>query len=542
MKDCLAWMGSLVLAGCGAVGTPTGTGGTAGSGPTLSLLAGPPEINGANGMRFDAQGQLYVGSVNDGKLYRIDPDTGQTLAALGAESGVQSPDDLTIAEDGTIYVANILQGTIVALKDGQHREVVNLGAGVDGIASSPSGTLIIGMDFFADGLYEVDPAGGVPPRTVSAQPGWINAMAFGASGTLYAPVWQKKYVARVNLASGAITQFSKPFAGTAGAVRFDATGALYAVDGGVGDVHRIDLLTGNLSPLLHYGMPLDNLAFDANNRLFISSYADGSVHEVLLNGSLRVLKAPGLLAPVALAVASDAAESVYVGDVYGVHEFDGLASAHRGGFGSGLALSSPRLKPLALRAAGSQLLALGPNSLEVWDRSTGSVQSSTLVSGGEDVVAFQAGALVSQPSQGAVVALASGSAAAFASGLGDPAGLAANALDAFVSVYSAGEVRQIAAAGRPLVPPRTVASGLAWPEGIALLPDGNIAIVETGTGNVVRVDPSTGNKTILAERLSPGAPAGSQAALGSLNAIAVGASGQLYVLSPVDHKVWRVRF
>jgi glucose/arabinose dehydrogenase len=87
-----------------------------------------------------------------------------------------------------------------------------------------------------------------------------------------------------------------------------------------------------------------------------------------------------------------------------------------------------------------------------------------------------------------------------------------------------------------------VASGLGLPEGLAVLPDGNLAVVETRTGDVVRVDRKTGDRTVLASAVSPSVATGTPAALGTLNAIAVGASRYLYVLSPVDKKVVKVRF
>jgi sugar lactone lactonase YvrE len=550
---------SVTLAGCGSNTTnkaklPKGAeldagpgatdSGALDAGPPLVTLAGPAEFNGANGIRFDGKGKLYVGSVANGKLYRIDPDTGETLTTLGAESGVTSPDDLVIAPDGTLYVANIVQGTIVAISpDGANHVVATPGPGVDGIALSPDGKLIIGKDFFADGLYVVNPAADAEaPRLLNATPGWINAMAFSPDGTLYAPVWKEKYVATIDPDTGAVTQFSEKFTGTAGSVRFDSKGNLHAVDGGNGDVHRIDAKTGALSTLAHYGMPLDNLAFDAKDRLFVSSYADGSVNEVLSDGSFRVVKHGGLTAPVALAVASDAAETVYVGDANGVQELDGVKGAHLGGFGEVLAVQAIRVVPVALRVAGDSLLALGPAALESWDRSTGDVKSSTAVIGGEDVVEFADGILVSQPMTGNVVKMTDTGATPYVSGLGDPAGLASSSTNLFVSVYTAGEIRQIAEGGQPLDPPRVVASGLGLPEGLAVLPDGNLAVVETRTGDVVRVDRKTGDRTVLASAVSPSVATGTPAALGTLNAIAVGASRYLYVLSPVDKKVVKVRF
>jgi outer membrane protein assembly factor BamB len=88
---------SVTLAGCGSNTTnkaklPKGAeldagpgatdSGALDAGPPLVTLAGPAEFNGANGIRFDGKGKLYVGSVANGKLYRIDPDTGETLTTL----------------------------------------------------------------------------------------------------------------------------------------------------------------------------------------------------------------------------------------------------------------------------------------------------------------------------------------------------------------------------------------------------------------------------------------------------------------------------
>lgn len=550
MKACGMVLASFVIAACSAnepKGGTTISDSGVDAGPSVTVLAGPSELHGANGLRFDAEGRLYVGSVSDGKLYRLDPDTGETLQTLGAESGVESPDDLTIGPDGTLYVANILQGTIVAIApDGSHRVVTTLPGGVDGIALSPAGKLIIGMDFFADGLYEVDPTGTTAPRTVNATPGWINAMAFAPDGTLYAPVWKNRYVAKVDLVTGTVTQHSREFAGTPGAVKFDSAGRLFAVDGAVGDLQRIDLATGDLTPVLRYGKQLDNLAFDASDRLFISSYGDGSVHEVLASGSLRVVKAGGLISPVALAVSSDASETVYVAEPLSVHAFDGVGGALRESFCKALGLPG-RVTPVALRVTGDMILALGASSLEVWDRVALAVQSSAPVEGGADVIEFQGSRLVSQPLAGNIVVVADeagadGGALPFASGLGDPAGLAATNTDLFVSIYGAGEIRQVVEGGVRLDPPRVVASGLAAPEGLAVLPSGDLAVVETGTGDVVRVNRTTGEKAVLAAGLSPSVSEGTAPALGGLNALGLGPSGHLYVLSPVDRKVHKVRF
>jgi sugar lactone lactonase YvrE len=169
------------------------------------------------------------------------------------------------------------------------------------------------------------------------------------------------------------------------------------------------------------------------------------------------------------------------------------------------------------------------------------VLSSLPIDGGEDVDEFEGSVVVSQPGKGSVVTLADSGPTPLVEGLGDPAGLAVSKRDLFVTIYGAGEVRQIAEGGAALDPPRVIASNLASPEGIAVLPDGNLVVVETGTGDVVKVDRKTGKKTMLRPKLSPGAAAGAPATLGGLNAVGVGAAGYVYVLSPVDRTLYRIR-
>jgi sugar lactone lactonase YvrE len=507
----------------------------------VSLLVGPPEIAGANGLRFDASGKLFVGSVVSGKIFQLDPETGDTLGSFGADHGVLAPDDFVIAPDGTFYVVNLIQGTVVAtVPSGDNHVVATPGPGVDGITLSPDGMLIIGKDFLGDGLYAVDPTGATATRTINPAPGWINAMSYGPDGVLYAPVWQKHYVARVDTTTGTITQFSKEFAGTAGAVKFDSKGNMYAVDGGVGDVYRIDTTTGDLTAVFHYGMPLDNLAFDPSDRLFVTSYGDGSVNEIKPDGTLRVVKPGGLLAPAALAVSPDASETVYIGDSQGVPEYDGVKATRLGGIGNGIGVGTRITAPTALRVDGARLLVLGGTSGQIWDRTTGAVLSTLAVSGGVDVVEFNGSTLVSEPAAGAVVTATDTGTTPYASGLGDPAGLAATDSDLYVTIYSAGEIRKLAENGQPLPAPRTVARGLSFPEGLAVLPGGDLLVLETGSGNVVRVNPENGEEGVLAAGVGSTPAPGTTPALGKLDAIGVGASGNVYVLSPVARTVSRL--
>ncbi|WP_404711163.1 SMP-30/gluconolactonase/LRE family protein [Sphingomonas sp. MMS24-J13] len=62
-----------------------------------------------------------------------------------------------------------------------------------------------------------------------------------------------------------------------------------------------------------------------------------------------------------------------------------------------------------------------------------------------------------------------------------------------------------------------VTSGLRFPEGPVVMPDGQIIVVEINAGRVTRIDPRTGAKTVIA------------ANLGGPNGLALGPDGMLYL-------------
>ena len=86
-----------------------------------------------------------------------------------------------------------------------------------------------------------------------------------------------------------------------------------------------------------------------------------------------------------------------------------------------------------------------------------------------------------------------------------------------------------------------IAAGLAQPEGLALLPDGQLVVVEAGAQKVTQIDPATGATMVLADNLPinaivPEAPAPVYVPTG----IAAGANGALYLSSDREHSVLRL--
>ena len=83
---------------------------------------------------------------------------------------------------------------------------------------------------------------------------------------------------------------------------------------------------------------------------------------------------------------------------------------------------------------------------------------------------------------------------------------------------------------------RVIAKGLDRPQGIAM--DGTaVLVVETGKGQLVRIEPRSGAMQVIAR----GLPVGLTNVPITLAGVAVGGDGTLYVTSDVENSIWRLK-
>jgi streptogramin lyase len=80
-------------------------------------------------------------------------------------------------------------------------------------------------------------------------------------------------------------------------------------------------------------------------------------------------------------------------------------------------------------------------------------------------------------------------------------GLATDGHDLWAADWATGQVLQVMEDGQ-VITPRVVAEGLEQPEGLGLLPDGSLAVAETGAGRLTLVDPLTGETSVIADGLT----------------------------------------
>ncbi|MBW4696812.1 MAG: SMP-30/gluconolactonase/LRE family protein [Aphanocapsa lilacina HA4352-LM1] len=473
------------------------------------LVRGGP-LHGANGLAFDSKDQLHIASLRGREVVRAGSRTGAILERFGPAQGVEGPDDITFGPDGSLYWTSILTGEVGRLSpEGTKSTVAVLPSGVNPLTFSADGRLFVGLSFFGDALYELDPDGEVPPRLIASNFGGPNGFDFGPDGFLYSPIMFKGQVARIDVDTGAITPVAEGF-GFPVAAKFDAQGRLYVVDLATGEVVRVDPQSGQKQVIALLPPGLDNLAFDSEDRLFVSSAVDGFVVEVLADGKIRRVIEGGLIAPGGVAVVPrpDGGESVFVADWTALREFGNLKgrqlSVERSLIGVS-ALSSP----FTVAPDGDNLLLSSwfGNTVQIWDPAAKTITGSYSFDAPLNAIRFQGDLVVAEFGSGKVVRAKASNPdqrETLADNLGEPAGLAATTSDLWVSDRAAGSVLKIVADGQPLNPPLTVASGLEAPEGLAVEPDGKLLVVESGAGRLSRLDPKTGKATTLINNLSIG--------------------------------------
>jgi sugar lactone lactonase YvrE len=286
---------------------------------------------------------------------------------------------------------------------------------------------------------------------------------------------------------------------------------------------------------------LDNLAFDAAGRLFVSSFTDGSVSRVADDGTIVPLSPAGMAHPggVAVMASADGPARVYVADLHALRSFDAA---------SGEPIETARNilgvgelgGVLSVAADGRRLLltAFTDNDVRVWDPDSGRVLERF-----DDlqapVSAIRYGSLVAvaEHGTGRVVGLAGDVRSILAEDLEAPTGLATDGDRLFVSDRARGQILEVARSGTAS-PARIVVSGLESPEGLAWTGEA-LVVVEGESGRVLEV--TADGATRLLAVVAPGTLPASPAQPPSMVFNGVAALGQtLFVTGETNRVLYRI--
>ena len=515
---------------------------------TVTVLAQGSPLHATNGMYFGPDGRLYVVSASSAIVAAVDKESGEVLERWGPELGVQGPDDITFGPDGSAYWTEFAFGDVARrTPDGTISVIASPGRGVNPITFSDDGRLFVSQCALGDHLFEIDPDGGAEPRLITDQLGpgcGLNGMDWGPDGRLYGPRPAAREAVRVDVDSGAFETVAADFRAPV-ALKFDSQNRLHVLDSGTGEVFRVDIETGDKELAGQTAPSADNLVFDADDRLFVSSYAHSFILEVLGPEENRAVMAGGPSFPSGLAwlPGGGGAGRLFLADRRALRELDPRTGEE---LHNVVGNTTDVGEAMSAYPYGGQLLVGGATTVSIWDpdgdrlvqRFEGFGETSDVLALGDDII-------VSEFETGSVLRFnpaAPDDRAVLASGLDEPAGLAAHGDDLYVADRS-GSLLQVLDDGERLDPPRVVADGLAGPEGIAAGEDGALYVVEQEAGRVTQVDPETGAATPIAEGLTLDSleqkSIGVTTGVGFLSDVTVG-DGSLYVSSYAENRVYRI--
>ena len=534
--------GVALLAGCAASDPPEP------ADWTVTVLAQGSPLHATNGMYFGPDGRLYVVSASSATVAAVDKESGEVLERWGPELGVRGPDDITFGADGSAYWTEFAFGDVARrTPDGTISVIASPGRGANPITFSDDGRLFVSRCALGHELFEIDPEGVGEPRLITDQLGpgcGLNGMDWGPDGRLYGPRPAAREAVRVDVDSGAFETVAADFRAPV-ALKFDSRQRLHVLDSGTGEVFRVDIETGDKELVGQTAPSADNLVFDADDRLFVSSYAHSFILEVLGPEENRTVMAGGPSFPGGLAwlPGGGGAGRLFLADRRALRELDPRTGEE---LHNVVGNNTDVGEALSAYPYGGQLLLGGAATVSIWDpdgdrlvqRFEGFEETSDVLALGDDII-------VSEYETGSVLRFnpaAPDDRAVLASGLDEPAGLAAHGDDLYVADRS-GSLLQVLDGGERLDPPRVVADGLAGPEGIAAGEDGALYVVEQEAGRVTQVDPETGAATPIAEGLTLDSleqkSIGVTTAVGFLSDVAVG-DGSLYVSSYAENRVYRI--
>ena len=469
------------------------------------VLVQPSPFKGLNGLRFDAKGQLYVGSVAEQTLYKVDVATGKYDIFLKSPDG--QVDDLIFTPDGQIFYTALLSSEVRTV-DTQTNKVVTIAASipaVDPIAQDKRGRIFIGQSLSLKntGLYEVDPTGQNSPRLILNKPG-LNAFDFGTDGLLYSPVQFAGEIIKINVDTGAIALVASGLTSPI-AVKFNSKGELFALDAATGQVVKVDLATGQTRAIAQLQPGLDNLAFGPTDLLYASNFVDSDINEVnTQTGRVRkVVDSGGLTAPGGISVYRN---SLYVADTNSYRILDSKTGRIQQTIRN---IVTPIQNPLTVSVNDRHAIISSwfAGAVQRLNRETGAVLNTYTGFGVPyDAIELKNGSIVvadcalGQLTQ--IVDTADTNRRTVAKGLSCPTGLAlVNNSTVLVTEFLSNSLSRIdLTTGERTV----IAEDLSSPEGVAYHADGIAIVAETGTQSVRAIDINTGKSLTLQQNLPIG--------------------------------------
>ncbi len=525
---------SLIALACAGLAAP------ATAGYDVEILIPSPQLKGVIGLAVDKEGLLYVATTAEKSIHVLDPRTGESRPFVGGPEG--QAEDLDFAPDGSLAWTSPDDSTVRAIKpDGQIEVLATELAGGNGIAFSSDGRLFVTQVDAGDTVYEVDYNGSNEPRLLVQGIGGLNGIEVGPDNWIYGPLQFKGEVARLNLETLDIETIADGFPMPT-AVNLDSNGNIFVVDWLTGDLTKLNSPDYDSEIITSFGQPIDNLAIDRNDTVYVSTPAENAIYAVdPESGSSRRVTGGYLSIPgdVAL-INSEGKQKLIVASLFGQNVVD---------------LETLEIEKVGLtkEIIASTSVAANDSFYALSNITTGQVQIVDLATGepvhivGElaapyDMEFLADGRLiVAEFLKDRIVTLGLGDKKiqeTLADDLGGPMGLAlSNNNSVYVSEANRGRVTEIRLTDGQR---NVLAEQLDQPEGIAVMRDGRLAVAEVGEKRLIAIDPASGEIEVLVDNLPIGLSFKSFMPMFLPTGLAVDETGAIYLASDLDYSVLKI--
>jgi len=506
-------------------------------------VVAPSAFAGVHGLAVDGKGRLLAGSVVGYSMWEVDRQTGAAKVFIPAPEG--QADDIAVGPKGELAWTNYLMG-MLRYRESDTAPLKVLAKDLPGLNSLDfdrrNGKLYASQVFLGDALWEIDVAGVKPPRLIAKDMGGFNGFEVGPDGMLYGPLWFKGQVVKIDPANGAITVINSEFKIPA-AANLDGKGNLWAVDAASGELSKVELASGRKTVMKQLQPSLDNLAIAPDGTIYVSNMANNQVQAYdPATGTLRTLTGGKVAVPAGLKIDGN---TLWVADIFGFREVDATSGATKDVFRMH-ATDSQMEYPFAVGVSATQfaLASWFTGTVQIIDRATR--KTTAMLHGLKapyDALPMTDGSVLYAELATGTVTRASGAdyktTAVVASGLAGPVQMTLGKDGALYVTEAAGKLTRVNLADGSKT---EIASGLALPEGVAQTPWGTFIVAETAAARLTEIDPVSGAKRTVADKLPIGMPAGPGMPPPYVpTGVTVGADGSIYFSADKNNAVYRVR-
>ena len=507
------------------------------------LIVAPSNFKGVHGLAVDKQGRLLAGSVVGMSITQVDVKTGKGTILVDAPQG--QADDIAIGPKGEMAWTSFLQG-VVRIRDNDSSPIRVIAKDLPGINSlafdQQSGKLYASQVFLGDALWEIDVGAVLPPRLIKKDLGGFNGFEVGADGWIVAPLWFKGQIVKLNPVDGAMKIVNSEFKVPA-AANYDSKGNIWAIDTKTGGLFRINAGDGKRTLVAQLETGLDNLALDKNDNIYVSNMVDNGVQLVNpATGNVTQITKGGMAAPGGLKLSEDG-KTLYVAHLFGLRAVDtasgklsDIARMH----------GDPIEYPFAVNLSKDHYVMSSwfTSTVQLLNRKDKSTKAMAhgLAAPMDAIELADGRVLVLELAAGALTQLSGADLhdkKQVLTGLQGPTQMIMGKDGGLYITELSGRLIRVDTANWSQ---KTIAEGLAAPEGLAQAPSGKFIVAEAAKRQLTEVDPANGNKRVIASDLPIGFEAGPGLPPPYLTTgVAVAADGTVYFSADRDNGIYKIK-